>query len=283
MTLNEFQARLTMDLSDTFGLPVNVEQIRRDERNDFHFRMYETQSYPTLIGFDIDLNWREIKTRLSSPGHTISPYIFNEWKDKLKTNYDIFQEYFLALVSLGCSLKFIINHREYSQLNQEQLSMPWLSFSIELSTQYIEVYDHFNIHYEKFRPILVLFWGLVLAVIGDFPSFAQSSYEEGSDYETYVKRYERNPLNRALCIVKHGYGCSVCGIDMEKIYGEVGRNFIEVHHIIPISTYGRAKYINPEKDLVPLCPNCHAMIHRRNPQYSIEELRIIVNCLKGEE
>ena len=54
MTLNEFQARLTMDLSDTFGLPVNVEQIRRDERNDFHFRMYETQSYPTLIGFDID-------------------------------------------------------------------------------------------------------------------------------------------------------------------------------------------------------------------------------------
>lgn len=283
MTLHEFQVMLTMDLTDIYGLPVNVEQIRRDEKNDFHFRIYEIQSFPTLIGFDIDLNWREIKSRLSSPSHAVNSGIFDQWRQTLKANYEIFQKYYSALVSTGNSLKFVINQDKYSQIAEEQLSIPWLSFSVELCTPYIEVYDRFIIHYEKFKPILVLFWGLILSIVGNLAYFAQDSYEEGSDYETLVKRYERNPLNRALCIAKHGYRCSVCGINMEKIYGEIGRNFIEVHHIIPISSYVHAKYIDPEKDLVPLCPNCHAMIHRKNPPYSIAELKLIMHHSKGEK
>ena len=54
----------------------------------------------------------------------------------------------------------------------------------------------------------------------------------------------------------------------------------EVHHLIPISTYGEERLINPLEELVPVCPNCHAMLHRKNPPYSIEEMKAIIAITK---
>ena len=67
--------------------------------------------------------------------------------------------------------------------------------------------------------------------------------------------------------------CSVCGFDFQKQYGAIGKNFIHVHHIVPVSQMGDGYVVDPIKDLIPVCPNCHAMIHRTDPPLTIEELR----------
>lgn len=97
---------------------------------------------------------------------------------------------------------------------------------------------------------------------------------EGAKKEIIVNSYERNHEARNRCIAAHGCKCSVCGMDFEKVYGEIGRGFIHVHHIVPISSIGKEYELDPIKDLIPVCPNCHAMLHKKNPPYDIEDLKL---------
>ena len=101
---------------------------------------------------------------------------------------------------------------------------------------------------------------------------------EGAKITIVVNQYERNPEAREKCIARHGCKCMVCGMDFEKQYGEIGKGFIHVHHIIPISSIGKEYEIDPEKELVPVCPNCHAMLHKGKDGrvLTVEELRVII-------
>ena len=66
----------------------------------------------------------------------------------------------------------------------------------------------------------------------------------------------------------------VCDFDFEEVYGELGKDFIEVHHTKPLSSLEHEVEVNPEEDLVCLCSNCHRMIHRnRNKIMTVEELK----------
>ena len=89
--------------------------------------------------------------------------------------------------------------------------------------------------------------------------------EEGRVTQVCVTQYERKKEHRETALRKYGYVCQVCGLDFEKAYGEIGKEFIEVHHLDPVSNYDAAHEFDPldkEKGLVPLCSNCHSMIHR---------------------
>ena len=110
------------------------------------------------------------------------------------------------------------------------------------------------------------------------PEFLTNATElyEGAVMQVMVNKYERNREARDLCLKKKGYQCIVCEMDFEKMYGEIGREFIHVHHTKPIASIGKDYQIDPEKDLVPVCPNCHAMLHRRTPPYSVEELKKMI-------
>ena len=88
-----------------------------------------------------------------------------------------------------------------------------------------------------------------------------------------VNQYERSPKARAQCIKIHGVVCKVCGFDFEKMYGRHGKGYIHVHHIVPPSEINEAYEVNPEADLIPVCRNCHAMIHRGDKMLSIEQLK----------
>lgn len=108
------------------------------------------------------------------------------------------------------------------------------------------------------------------------------SYIEGAKKLITVNAYERDPEARRACIRYHGAVCKCCGFDFEEIWGEHGKGFIHVHHVRPLRTLGEGYRINPETDLIPLCPNCHAMIHRGNEAkpLSVDELRNIRKMLK---
>lgn len=98
---------------------------------------------------------------------------------------------------------------------------------------------------------------------------------EGARVEIYTTRYERNPQLRKQAINIHGTLCMVCGFSFEQKYGTIGEGFVEVHHIKPISQGPRE--VDPEKDMVCLCANCHRMIHhKRNRVLTVDELKKMI-------
>ena len=102
---------------------------------------------------------------------------------------------------------------------------------------------------------------------------ADKKYSEGKTRQVKVNSYERNQIARQECIEHFGLNCQVCNFNFQEKFGELGKNFIHVHHIIDISTIGKEYSINPKTDLIPVCPNCHAMLHKQKPAYSILELK----------
>lgn len=110
-----------------------------------------------------------------------------------------------------------------------------------------------------------------------------AEYTEGEVHEVVLNRYERSREARDACIAAKGCRCAVCGFDFEQTYGEIGQGFIHVHHLVPISTIGKAYQLNPKTDLVPVCPNCHNMLHRKEPPYTIEELQQHIGCQRMTE
>ena len=100
-------------------------------------------------------------------------------------------------------------------------------------------------------------------------------FNEGLSKTITVNRYERDPMARRECIRYHGTKCAVCRFSFEEEYGPLGEDFIHVHHIVPLATIGEQYEIDPAKDLRPVCPNCHAMLHKKNPPLSIDELKYL--------
>ena len=95
---------------------------------------------------------------------------------------------------------------------------------------------------------------------------------EGACIKVLVNKYERSPANRAACISVHGSVCKVCGFDFFAVYGSLGHGYIEVHHLIPVSRMGSGYVVNPVRDLIPVCSNCHSILHRVDPPLDHIEL-----------
>lgn len=102
---------------------------------------------------------------------------------------------------------------------------------------------------------------------------ARSNYREGAVRQIMVNVYERNSEARRLCIKKYGAVCFVCGFDFAQTYGETGKGLIHVHHLKALHTIGEDYEVDPIKDLRPVCPNCHAIIHRISPPYTIDQVK----------
>jgi 5-methylcytosine-specific restriction enzyme A len=110
---------------------------------------------------------------------------------------------------------------------------------------------------------------------GFFSDEVPDTLEEGKRKTVMVNVYERNPIARKKCMEHYGVQCQVCDLDFEKTYGEVGKDFIHVHHIKPLHEIQQDYIVNPIQDLIPVCPNCHAMLHRKEngEDLSIKQLR----------
>jgi len=100
----------------------------------------------------------------------------------------------------------------------------------------------------------------------------EATYIDGAAIQVTVNRYERDRKARQAALEWHGYQCKVCGIEMTKVYGEIAKGFIHVHHLVPLSEIKEVYQVDPKTDLIPVCPNCHAMLHRQDPPLSPEAL-----------
>jgi 5-methylcytosine-specific restriction enzyme A len=97
-----------------------------------------------------------------------------------------------------------------------------------------------------------------------------------------IDRYERDPEARRACLDHYGYRCQACKKTMSEIYGNLGDAYIHVHHKVPLSDIREEYQVDPIRDLVPVCPNCHAMLHRSRTVLSVEELaEMVLNRRRG--
>lgn len=115
------------------------------------------------------------------------------------------------------------------------------------------------------------------------PSEFQKLFIEGKTKTTFRNIYERNPKARKDCIKHYGTTCLVCSFDFKDAFGEIGNGFIHVHHLVPISSIKKEYQLDAIRDLRPVCPNCHAMIHKRVPPYTISELKDILKKTQGND
>ena len=122
-----------------------------------------------------------------------------------------------------------------------------------------------------------LFVAAIVVLLPLHPADADESpavvgFAEGAPTVQQSTSYERDPRNRAAAIAIWGCRCQACGLDFGERYGAVANGFIEVHHVTPVSALEPGTIVDPARDLVPLCPNCHTVAHRRDPPFNVEEL-----------
>lgn len=169
------------------------------------------------------------------------------------------------------TLKVVINNSDCTMQDFMNNRDEWHNFLI----RYSKAPFYENEIEEKEKNIIdAILWicGMILSIT----DYSIEGLEEGNPTVIASKKYERNPVNRKLCLAVKGYNCSVCGLNFEKKYGEIGKDFIHVHHAIPLHLIGEEYKVDPIKDLYPVCPNCHNMLHRIDPPYSIEQLKEIL-------
>ena len=100
---------------------------------------------------------------------------------------------------------------------------------------------------------------------------------EGAIKEVTLTVHERDPRARKECIAHYGPRCYICGFDFSEKYGTDFQGLIHVHHIIPLSTKSTPYNVDPINDLIPVCPNCHLVLHS-NPTgaYTPEEIKQLI-------
>ena len=105
---------------------------------------------------------------------------------------------------------------------------------------------------------------------------------EGIKKQVFVNKYERNSIARKKCIEFHGLNCKLCDTNFATKYGKIGEDFIHIHHLVPIHTNLKQYRVDYKKDLIPVCPNCHAMLHRKinGNEPTVDELKDILKRKK---
>ncbi|HBD7081577.1 TPA: HNH endonuclease [Legionella pneumophila] len=196
---------------------------------------------------------------------------------------NLFQNLLSSSEAKGIRISILINGEPKVSISKDDQKELWRKFELDcdwrlpLNHKYkVEQINKFAVQIASICMSLILSL-LPLEEITESITLQEQGLPEGSKIKVEINKYERNPINRAACISYYGPICKACGFDFGKIYGLLGIDFIEVHHIVPVSQMGGTYRIDPTKDLVPLCSNCHAMVHRKNPPISVEELKKIIN------
>jgi hypothetical protein len=99
---------------------------------------------------------------------------------------------------------------------------------------------------------------------------------EGARFSITVNAYERSPELREACL-RHYFrngdlACQICGFSFSETYGNDGEGIIDVHHITPLGEINAKHIVDPKTDLLPVCSNCHRMIHSKRPACSVEDI-----------
>jgi 5-methylcytosine-specific restriction enzyme A len=188
-----------------------------------------------------------------------------------------FVSYVTAFKSLRIQITMKVNGADVDPLNSATWPSPWTSFEVKASKAAIVFDLHKDAELLPIADLLVTpLVGMAMALIGTENIQAFEGETDGTAVQYLATRYERKKINRDACIRIHGSRCIGCNLSFGEFYGPVAEGYIEVHHIESLASSGEVT-INPATDLVPLCSNCHSVVHRQCPPLNIEELQRVVS------
>jgi 5-methylcytosine-specific restriction enzyme A len=254
-------------LTENFGLPVEAKL-----QGNNCIVISPTGINPnSAFSVEIIPGWRRIQASFKLGNYSRSLITsMSKSREDQKVVFTAFSE---SIIHNGGEIDFQINHQKFDPLNFKNWPSEWNNFHIRFNKIGVIIEDENSIRMDEVLPWIMRFWGMIQALlpVEDLESEGQ---EEGDMFYRKIKSYERSRLNRVACIEYHGNRCVVCNIDFGEFYGPLGDGFIHIHHIVPISQMNGSYIINPREDLVPVCPNCHAMLHRNKENcLSVEYLK----------
>lgn len=142
--------------------------------------------------------------------------------------------------------------------------------------RYKTVYAAFDIDEDRFNAISSSLSGEPVTTVIPEEVDSSKTYHEGAAKTITVNAYERSSEARSNCIEHHGWSCGVCGFAMADLYGTLGEGVIHVHHLRELASLGEEYEVDPIKDLRPVCPNCHTILHTSTPAMTITQLRKVL-------
>jgi 5-methylcytosine-specific restriction protein A len=260
-------------LRDRSGIDLEVLRPQGDP-DDLRFRI---KGFPRTYSFSFRMSraWRS--SRLIFEPDTFSQPAISSMVRKIVENREEVERLIENAESTLSTFMVRVDGREIDKIDTaNDYSSSELKVSAEVfSEQSVQSLDYLTDSESRLVETVVEFVVYLLSASESHYVAAEEAegFPEGAVETVIVNRYERDSRNRAIAIRENGLNCAVCAFNFAEFYGPLGIGFIVVHHVVPVSQLGPDYVINPTTDLVCICANCHAMVHRSNPPLSVSELR----------
>lgn len=262
------------------ALGVRVKRIKLNSSNSFEYQirvddLEKPNGFSVYIGDDYQCWYLELVL------DAFNKPLIELFENRYLNRKDLFWSYFQLAQARNKSFKVLLNEQAFDA--SVASTTIWNDFQVEITAPYSSPDDEFEALHHALLDLFCLVLSLLVQnetweVTGaDIQPELLLGREEGALNRALVNRYERSRYNRALCLDEYGFTCRGCGSNLKEIYGPLGKGVIHVHHLVPISSMGASYSLDPLKDLVPLCPNCHNIVHRQEPPISISELRVLTD------
>jgi 5-methylcytosine-specific restriction protein A len=258
-------------LEDRFGVGLKAEELSTSSGQSISL---EPTDVPASHSFrcELALGWRSVEISVNFGAYS-RELVGAMGKAEIRQQ-EAFRAFLCAIEDGGGVVLFRLNGNEENWRDGVIWSLGWQTLFLKVARRPFALDDKSELAVlTAALPWASRTLGAVISLLPLEPE-DENARREGAIREVLAKRYERDLINRSLCIEIHGTVCIACGFDFGRSYGEAAAGYIEVHHVNQLADLaGEQVAINPATDLVPLCGNCHAVAHLRRPPFSVGELR----------
>lgn len=272
--MTDWCLKLKNKLEETFSMPFEVSLSVVD--GEEQYTCYPTNSEEMFFTVKAFIH-NQIRLVVEIAPQKFAGAILNDMAQANRSQRKIFFQYIDLLNSEKAKISFAVNN----ELVSSERTWPenWHYFRSRIDLVPIPEIAGDDELFSLLSKWMIHGISLVLSLLTleDNTSCINLSPEkEGEAKEIISKRYERSRANREICLAHKGYSCYVCGFNFLERYGLLGKDYIEVHHTTPVSEMGDDYEFDIDRDLVPVCSNCHSMLHRKKPPYTIDELQDVI-------
>lgn len=269
-------------LEEMYDIPFTVEE--GSEFNDPWFDIRPTGSNKEL--FDIHVEFiNQIRIIIEIQPEEYAAFSILDMARANKEKKKLFSRYAELFLRKKAKVDFYINESKEDPTDNSHWPEEWNNYRCRISKSPVVCEEEELDFADTVADWAGMAAGMFLSLLNVIQIEENQDIEltpEGGQSKMLVNKYERNPINRELCLSANGYTCKICGFDFEKFYGHIGEHFIHVHHIIPVSEMGHEYMIDPVNDMIPVCPNCHNMLHRCKPVLLPDELKDMIKSAHKE-
>lgn len=265
--------RITNNLTIITGLPLKNKLGKSD---GYPFIKFHTVDPDSPRGFSICIHFFWKRIEIIFIPDTFSKSLIESMAQNSEGN-QLFSLLAMQINENSGDIQFEINKKVADPFKPESWEKRWTNIKLKsekkfdgINTDDLSQSEEFVTHWVGHFLTMIL---ALLPYEEEIENFEIQGLPEGAKTQIWVNRYERRPVNRTACISAHGCYCHICGFRFDSRYGIIGNGFIEVHHLTPVSKIDENYIINPLNDLIPVCSNCHSILHKRDPPLFPEELR----------